>query len=82
MRRELKKLSPDVRIDIEQIAEVLRQEVIKREVLDGEKFGEAQKQITRAAIRQQKENEKKALSSLGAETAGDTIPAVTTVAIQ
>ncbi len=58
MRRELKKLSPDVRIDADQIAEVLRQEVIKREVLDGEKFGEAQKQIARAVTRQQKAEKK------------------------
>lgn len=54
MRRELKKLSPDVRIDAEQIAEVLRQEVVKREVLDSEKFGDAQKQISRAASKAQR----------------------------
>ncbi len=60
MRRELKRLSPDVRIDTDQIAEVLRQEVIKREVLDGEKFTEAVKQITRSANKQLRAEKKDA----------------------
>lgn len=82
MRRELKKLSPDVRIDVEQIAEVLRQEVIKREVLDGEKFGEAQKQIARAANRQQKESEKKALAPASSELPTAPISVVTPAVVQ
>src|SRR5215207_3982875 len=37
LRRELRRLSPDVRIEMEQIRNVLAQEVLKREVLDGPK---------------------------------------------
>lgn len=49
IRRELRRLSPDVRIDIEQIKGVLSEEVIKRDVLEGEKADEARKKIARAA---------------------------------
>ena len=47
MRRELKKLSPDVKIGIDQIKEVLIHEVLKREVTEGEKAEEARKRIRR-----------------------------------
>lgn len=49
IRRELRRLSPDVRIDSEQIKAVLVNEVIKREVLEGEKADEARKKITKSA---------------------------------
>lgn len=49
IRRELRRMSPDVRIDIEQIKGVLAEEVIKRDVLEGEKADEARKKIARAA---------------------------------
>lgn len=49
IRRELRRISPDVRIDIDQIKTVLLSEVIKREVTEGEKADEARKKITRAA---------------------------------
>lgn len=45
IRRELRRMSPDVRIDIEQIKTVLSEEVIKREVLEGEKAEDARKKI-------------------------------------
>ena len=48
IRRELRRLSPDVKIDIEQIRSVLEQEVLKREVVEGEKAEEAHKRIARA----------------------------------
>jgi hypothetical protein len=51
IRRELRRVSPDVRIDIEQIGSVLSSEVIKRDVLEGEKADEARKKITRAAAK-------------------------------
>jgi hypothetical protein len=51
VRRELKRVSPDVRIDAEQIQNVIAQEVIKREVTEGEKFMEARKALGRAAIK-------------------------------
>jgi hypothetical protein len=49
MRRELRRISPDVKIDTDQLREVLVNEVIKREVLDGEKAETARKKISRAA---------------------------------
>jgi len=49
IRRELRRLSPDVRIDLEQIKSVLTQDVLKREVVEGEKADEARKKINRAA---------------------------------
>ncbi len=51
IRRELKRISPDVRIEIEEIAQVLAQEVIKREVLEGDKAVEAKKKIAKAAAK-------------------------------
>ena len=49
IRRELRRVSPDVRIDSSQIKDVLVNEVIKREVLEGDKAEEARKKITKAA---------------------------------
>jgi microcompartment protein CcmK/EutM len=49
IRRELRRVSPDVHIDTDQIKAVLSNEVIKRDVLEGDKADEARKKITRAA---------------------------------
>lgn len=49
IRRELRRVSPDVRIDIEDIEAVLAAEVLKREVIDGEQADEARRKIARAA---------------------------------
>jgi len=49
IRRELKRVSPDVRIEADQIRDVLLQEVIKRDVLENEKFAAAEKTLARAA---------------------------------
>jgi predicted type IV restriction endonuclease len=49
IRRELRRVSPDVRIELEQIKSVLSSEVLKREVIDGDKAVEARKKIARAA---------------------------------
>jgi hypothetical protein len=49
MRRELRRLSPDVKVDTEQIKTVLMNEVLKREVLEGEKFDQARKKISKSA---------------------------------
>jgi hypothetical protein len=48
IRRELRRVSPDVKIHIEQIKKVLSAEVLKREVMEGEKAEEARKKIARA----------------------------------
>ena len=66
VRRELRRVSPDVRIDIEQIRSVLENEVLKREVMEGEKAVEARKKITRVANKIQRDKE--------AKTAGASLP--------
>ncbi len=48
IRRELRKISPDVKISTDQIKEVLIQEIIKRDVMEGEKADEAQRKVVRA----------------------------------
>ena len=47
LRRELRRISPDVKIDSEQIKGVLIQEILKREVIEGDKADEARKKIMR-----------------------------------
>ncbi len=49
IRRELRRISPDVRIDTEHIKSVLVNEVLKRDVVEGEKAEEARKKINRVA---------------------------------
>lgn len=51
IRRELRRISPDVRIDADQIRAVLTDEVIKREVMEGEKAEEARKKIVKVAAK-------------------------------
>ena len=49
IRRELRRVSPDVSIETDQICNVLTNEVIKREVLDGEQAETAKRKIARSA---------------------------------
>jgi len=51
IRRELRRITPDVRIDSEQIRAVLVQEVIKRDVLEGDKAEEARRKVVKASNR-------------------------------
>lgn len=51
IRRELKRVSPDVRIYPEEIEHALREEVIKREVLEGDRANEAQRKLNKASSR-------------------------------
>lgn len=71
IRRELRRVSPDVRIDIDQIKVVLLNEVIKRDVLEGDKADDARKKIARAASRAMRvaaaKTEKKEIASVEAE---------------
>jgi predicted type IV restriction endonuclease len=75
VRRELKRLSPDVKIEIEEIYAVISQEVIKREVIEGEKAQEAVKKISRAAnkvLRAKSEKETEPNQALQTMTIADT----------
>jgi len=51
LRREIRRLSPEVRIDLAEIEAALETEVLKREVLEGEKAETARKQVAKAATR-------------------------------
>jgi hypothetical protein len=55
IRNELKKLTPDIKIELDQIKNVISNEVIKREVLEGEKATQAQSKLNRLAKKQAKE---------------------------
>jgi hypothetical protein len=60
MRRELRRLSPDVKIQVEDLRELLKQEVLKREVIEGEKAEVARRKVQKAAsklLRAKKEKE-------------------------
>ena len=49
IRRELRRISPDIKISVEQIRAVLVNEVLKRDVVEGEKADDAKKIVIRAA---------------------------------
>lgn len=49
VRRELRRLSPDVKIDSDQIRDVVINEVLKREVMEGDKATEARKKIAKSS---------------------------------
>lgn len=51
IRRELRRISPGVKIDTEEIKGVLLHEVLKRDVVEGEKADQAKRQVNRAANR-------------------------------
>jgi hypothetical protein len=48
IRRELRRISPDVKITNEQICDVLLQEVLKRDVVEGDKAEEARRKVNKA----------------------------------
>jgi hypothetical protein len=65
IRRELRKVSPDVKIDNEQIRAVLVNEVLKREVLEGDQAAEAKKRINRVANKALREKAARATGNGG-----------------
>lgn len=70
IRQELKKLSPGAKIDLEQVSTVLSAEVIKREILEGDRADRARSKISRVA--------KKALKAKEAATGATNATASTT----
>lgn len=63
IRRELKRVAPDVRVSIEQIKESLTHDVLKRDVVGGDEFKEAMALIRKAS--------KKSLRKAGAKARKD-----------
>lgn len=61
IRRELKRLFPELKVDVDQITDILANEVLKREVIDGDKCKETQQKMKKAAAKLAKQTEKKAM---------------------
>lgn len=59
IRREMRRYFPDLKIDPENVTDLLNNEILKREVLDGDKVKDAQQRIKRAAAKSAKAAEKK-----------------------
>lgn len=51
IRREMRRYFPEIKIDAESISDLLANDILKREVIDGEKVKDAQRRIKRAASR-------------------------------
>ncbi len=79
VRRELRKVSPDVRITSDEIRAVLTSEVIKREVMEGEKADEARRKIARAVNKAQKAKAAKAESAESEPATPEVTPEVSGV---
>lgn len=55
IRKELKNLFPDIKVSSEEISKVVIHEVLRREIVEGDESDEAQKKITRASKKREKE---------------------------
>ena len=73
MRRQLRRVSPDTRVTGEDLRASLESEVLKREVLEGEKATAAARQVARAEAR--------ALRKAKEDVAKDDAPAITPAAV-
>ena len=71
IRKELRRITPDVKVPIEDLRNVLIQDVLKREVIEGDKADIAKKKVQRVArklLRTKKENSTQETSSESSET--------------
>ena len=59
VRREIKRLFSDVKIDDQSIIDILKNEILKREVIEGDKVKETQQKIKRIMTKIQKDSEKR-----------------------
>ena len=69
LRREIRRLSPEVKIRNEDLRDVLINEVLKREVVDGEKAEDAKRKVQRAAAKLAKTVKDKATPQPGPASA-------------
>lgn len=58
IRKELRAMNPNVQVDLEEIQEVIQTQVLKRDVLEGEKANEAVKRIRKHQRKLEREKEK------------------------
>jgi hypothetical protein len=69
VRRQLRNMSPEAKFDIEQIRTVLLQEVLKRDVIEGEKAEEARKRVARANHKKKPKAAEQAVTPMAAASA-------------
>ena len=73
IRRELKRLSPDVKIKLQDMKSALKEEVLKREVVEGEESKEARKKVQKAQKKLQKHKRQKAVPPPPGPLAGSAV---------
>lgn len=59
VRREFRKLFPEIKVDKEDIAEILRDEVLKRDIVESDKAKDAKSKLRRAQRKSEKRKAKK-----------------------
>ena len=60
IRREVKRISPGIQVGIDEIRKTLQEEVLKREVAQGDRAEEASKQVKKAQTRALRKKSKEA----------------------
>lgn len=78
IKREIKKIHSDVRVDEESISNILLQDVLKREIYESTQFKENQKIIKKLQLREQKKKEQNKVQEKS-EVAADEVPVKTEV---
>lgn len=81
IRRELRRITPDVKVPVEDLRNALVQDVLKREVIEGEKADIAKKKVQKAArklLRAKKENITEETSSEPSESSQPVSDEITT----
>jgi len=56
VRKELRKITPGLKVDVAEVEDILRTEVIKREVIEGDTASKAQSKVKRAMNKAQKKS--------------------------
>lgn len=62
VRRELRRLFPDIKVDLEQVDQLLHNDILKREVIEGDKSKEAHQRVKKATQKLMRQAAKKSLS--------------------
>lgn len=57
IRRELRRISPGLKVDVDEIESILRNEIIKRDILEGEEAQRARSRVKRVARAQKREQQ-------------------------
>ena len=65
VRRELRRLSPDVKTQLREIRTALSQEVLKREVVEGDKANQAARQVKQSNKKQLRTRKSKTTQQKG-----------------